>query len=78
LHWSQDGRGGVADVGQVPSVGGPLEQVAPSENENRFSEKPEENEDGEAGQDGPLVAARRAHLLVVLVQCLSDLTMPGD
>ena len=73
---NEDGGSGVADVGQVAAVGDPLEQVAPAENENGLSEKPEENEDPEAGQDGPLMAARRSHAVVMLVHGLSDLTVP--
>ena len=73
---NEDGWRGVADVGQVAAVRDPLEQVAPAENENGLSEKPEEYEDGEAGQDGPLMAARRSHAEVMLVHGLSDLTVP--
>ena len=70
---NQDGGSGVADVGEVSPIGGPLEEIPPAEDEDGFPEEPEEEEEGEAGEDGPLVAGGRSHRLVVTLHRVSDL-----
>ena len=69
----EDSRSGIANVGEIPAVGDPLEEVAPSEDEDGFSEEPEEDEDAEACQNRPLVARCRTHALVMLLHRLRDL-----
>ena len=74
-HCNQDGRSGIANVGQVPAVCDPFEEVAPAENEDRLSEEPEEYEDAEADEDWRLVACHRAHAVVVALHRVCDLFM---
>ncbi len=49
-HGHEDGWSGVTNVGEVPTVGDPFEEVPPSEDKDGFSEEPEEDEDPKASQ----------------------------
>ena len=75
---NQDRRSCVADVRKISSIGDPLEEVSPSKDEDWLPEEPEEDEEAEAGQDGPLVTGGRPHRLVVTLHRVSDLLVTLD